>query len=334
MSSISIIIPTLNRAHTLAKTLNSILNQKQLKTVEVIVVDNGSNDNTANIFDDFAKACTFPCFYYYDAEPGLLTGRHRGALAAKGDILCFLDDDVELSDGWLIGVREAFEDASVQLATGPCLPMYEIAPPKWLKYFWDSAYGGKFCAWLSLIDLGQKKIEVHPNYVFGLNFCIRKSILFELGGFHPDCITAHLQMYQGDGETGLTFKAAKLKLKSLYHPGIKVSHIIAPERLTIEYFKQRAFYQGVCNSFTTQRRLLEGNEKMTIRYLLSQILGRVKKVFTINKGKMPNEILMLLEMLKNEEKKGHDFHQNAFIHNKKVREWVQKKDYWDYKLPV
>src|SRR3954462_11798780 len=104
---ISIIIPTYNRAPTLRHTLLSIF-KFNLEGIEIIVVDNGSTDDTATICRDFQQTDKKGLRYYYDAEPGLLTGRHKGASVANGDILCFLDDDVELSSTWVQGVREAF----------------------------------------------------------------------------------------------------------------------------------------------------------------------------------------------------------------------------------
>ncbi|HTD39433.1 MAG TPA: glycosyltransferase family 2 protein, partial [Mucilaginibacter sp.] len=216
---ISIIIPTYNRSDSLKGTLESITKQSfEPNDFEVIVIDNGSTDDTKKIcstYEPVIKKFT----YHYDDMPGLLTGRHKGAELARGDILSFIDDDVELSPNWLNGIAESFDNPEISLATGPCLPKFEVAPPEWLTYFWsDTPYGGKICTWLSLLDLGAEIVQINPNYVLGLNFSIRKSVLIELGGFHPDCIPSHLQQYQGDGETGLTMKAEKSGLIALYNP--------------------------------------------------------------------------------------------------------------------
>lgn len=336
MITISIIIPTLNRADTLKATLTSILIQNDLNGVEVIVIDNGSTDNTLEVYNEFAESKKLSSYYQNDPEPGLLTGRHLGASLAKGSILCFLDDDVELAETWLQGVRNSFTDEEVQISTGPCIPKYLSAPPEWLKYFWTNTESGKYCDWLSLIDLGDKKFFTHPNYALGLNFCIRKDALISLGGFHPDCMPSTLQMYQGDGETGLTLKAYRQNYKCLYHPEIKLFHFVASQRLTIEYFKKRAFFQGVCNSFSElkeQSSLVQ--RKVRYRAIIKIIVSRIKITFTPNKkNDVPSEIRELKALFKREEKKGFNFHQQAYQRNEIVRNWVHKKDYWDYKLPV
>jgi glucosyl-dolichyl phosphate glucuronosyltransferase len=331
---ISVIIPTRNRADTLQRTLHSLHKQGAITTFEVIVVDNGSTDSTSAVCESFKnKFLSFT--YVYDAEPGLLTGRHVGAIRAQGEVLCFLDDDVEVNTGWLEAVTELFKNDSVQLATGPVSPLFETEPPEWLAHFWHKMpNGGRACAWLSLIDLGTKEQEIHPTLVWGLNFCIRRKALIALGGFHPDNIPLALQAYQGDGETGLTLKAHNQGYKAFYHPGISLNHIISSERLTEQYFKKRAFYQGVCNSFTSLRQLhispffepvfVKPSALMRLRNFLSSVKNRF----------FPKPYHKMKKMLEEEEQRGFQFHQRMFKEDESVRNWVLKEDYWDYKLPV
>lgn len=85
---LSIIIPTLNEEKYLPLLLDSIKEQ-DFKDYEIIVADAGSKDNTVDIAKKYG--CTV-------VKGGLLpVGRNRGADAAKGDILLFLDSDVLLS---------------------------------------------------------------------------------------------------------------------------------------------------------------------------------------------------------------------------------------------
>jgi len=95
---------------------------------------------------------------------------------------------------------------------------------------------------------------MHPNYIWGLDFAIRRRALFDLGGFHPDCISDALQHFQGDGETGLTMKAFVQGYKAVFTSRAKVYHFISASRMTPEYFERRAYYQGVCDSYSRIRR--------------------------------------------------------------------------------
>lgn len=337
---VSIIIPTYNRAASLHTTLQSIIRLDSADDdFEVIVIDNGSTDNTSDVCN--ANRGLIKKFTYnYNNMPGLLTGRHAGAQLAKGDILAFIDDDVELSANWLSGIRQSFSNNEVSLLTGPCLPKYQSTPPQWLNYFWDhTPYGGKACTWLSLMDLGDQVINIHPNYVWGLNFIIRKDVFWRLGGFHPDCIPEKLQQYQGDGETGLTIKALKMGLIAQYNPQIMLHHVVPAQRLTLAYFEKRAFYQGVCNSFTdirTKNLAPAPVKSITPGYLNfpGKIYRRLKRsLFTTKNRNEPAEIVKIKATLSNAEQSGYQFHQNAFNTDTDVRQWVLKKDFFNYNLP-
>ena len=79
----------------------------------------------------------------------------------------------------------------------------------------------------------------------GLEFFHPERYILELGGFHPDCIPKHLQRFQGDGETGLSYKIKEKGYKSIYHPGAMVYHLIPASRLTVEYFEARFLSGGM-----------------------------------------------------------------------------------------
>lgn len=336
---ISAIIPTFNRDKLLERTLLSIYNQKTNIEFEVIVIDNGSTDMTKNICEKYSTKIQ-NLVYHYDSTPGLLTGRHKGIKISRGEILCFLDDDVDLNDKYINNLQELFDkNREVKLATGPCLPEYEITPPFWLNYFWERVPEGRFCHWLSLLEFGNNEKLIDPNYVWGLNFCIRKQTVLELHGFHPDSLPTALQQYQGDGETGLTIKAAKRKDLALYHPGLSLKHYVSRERLTTEYFKKRAFFEGVSKSFTALRvQFLKSNKsspsivenfKAMIWPLYFTLLN-FRKIWT-KKGE-PSEIKEMKSLFNKSESDGYAFHQKSFIKNEKVRKWVLRDDYWDYHI--
>ncbi|MCZ2223451.1 MAG: glycosyltransferase family 2 protein [Chitinophagales bacterium] len=213
---ISIIIPTFNRADQLNRTLFSLVELKTPKHLfEIIIVDNGSTDKTKEVIEKYINQNKgFTIKYFYDDIPGLLTGRHRGAKEAKGEILTFIDDDILVSETWLNTIYSVMSSrVDIGFLTGPNLPLYESYPPTWLNYFWSNHQYGKTCGWLSLLDFGNEIKEISPNYVWGLNFTVRKNVFQQLGGFHPDNISKEFQHFQGDGETGLTLKAIEQSIK-------------------------------------------------------------------------------------------------------------------------
>jgi len=94
---ISIIIPSYNRASTIANAVNSILNQT-FSNWELIIVDDGSTDNTQNIVKSYSDE---RIFYYYQTNQGVCTARNYGASVASGEYLVFLDSDDYVTTNWL-----------------------------------------------------------------------------------------------------------------------------------------------------------------------------------------------------------------------------------------
>lgn len=83
---ISVIIPTYNRASFLEKSIKSVLNQTA-KIDEIIVVDDGSNDNTSQIIKQFDVK------YIYQNHQGVSKARNTGIINAKNEWIAFLDSD-------------------------------------------------------------------------------------------------------------------------------------------------------------------------------------------------------------------------------------------------
>jgi hypothetical protein len=247
-----------------------------------------------------------------------------------------------LNSHWIRAVCDLTKEHSeVALFGGPSLPAFETEPPQWLADFWmTTTYGGRICLPLSLMDLETAFQLVEPVYVLGLNFTIRKTVLAELKGFHPDCIPADIQQFQGDGETGLSIKAAMNGFTAAQSSRLTLTHFVPSSRLTPEYFARWSFYNGVCQSFTDlrYRHNLYTDQGLKYRRKKSpavRILERVKKAILrlndLTKNKSSNEVARLTTAGYLE---GYRFHQQAFENDELVRNWVLKPDYLDYHLPA
>ncbi|MGB3647067.1 MAG: glycosyltransferase [Desulfobulbales bacterium] len=89
---VSIIIPTYNRAYCLQKAIDSVLSQTY-PYFELIVVDDGSKDNTANLVENYNSDIVF----IRQENKGPAAARNRGVQAARYELLAFLD-----SDDWFV----------------------------------------------------------------------------------------------------------------------------------------------------------------------------------------------------------------------------------------
>ncbi len=87
----SIIIPTFNRADFIRNSIESVLNQN-FKSFEILVIDDGSTDDTKNVVKSFLKADS-RVSYYYQKNSERAVARNNGANKSKGKFLIFLDSD-------------------------------------------------------------------------------------------------------------------------------------------------------------------------------------------------------------------------------------------------
>jgi glycosyltransferase involved in cell wall biosynthesis len=345
----SVVIPTLRREASLRRTLVSLAQCGPLGDgCEVVVVTNGSTDGSAGVVDQVRQS--FPRLntrHVHEPISGLLAGRHRGAAETSGEILSFIDDDIEVSESWFDSIQDAFRDRRVDLVGGPCLPLFFGPVPRWLHEFIVYQPDGRWmCSNLSLIDWGEEKCEIDARFVFGLNFSIRRDSFLRFGGFHPDCLPADLQRYQGDGETGLSEKLRQSGGVAQYHPGAKVWHQIFPDRMTESYFKKRAYYQGVCDSYTMLRSGRtapqvgsSSRSPSRIRDLARRVWNGCRRLTSRAFGlpetgaSLDPTVQRIRASIAESYQSGFEFHQNEAKNDRSLMEWIRRPDYFDCWLP-
>lgn len=107
-TSISIIIPAYNRAHTLPRLFESIAKQSYA-CHEVIVVDDGSSDDTEALVNIWAEKSAWPVTYIYQENSGRHTAHNTGVLHASGELTFSVDSDDWLPEDSLAIVCETWE---------------------------------------------------------------------------------------------------------------------------------------------------------------------------------------------------------------------------------
>ena len=109
MLTISVVIPNYNRADLIGETLANVLGQTRPPD-EVIVVDDGSTDDSARVIEGFGKRVTL--IRQKNAGPG--AARNRGLEAATGELIQFMDSD----DLWSLNKLQAQERALSESGAG------------------------------------------------------------------------------------------------------------------------------------------------------------------------------------------------------------------------
>lgn len=113
---ISVIIPIYNRAEYLDKCIGSVLEQKDVNT-EVILVDDGSTDASAQICDKYATEHD-NITAIHNTNHGVAHARNCGLDAARGDYIFFLDSDDCIAPDGLISLKKALEDNNADYCVG------------------------------------------------------------------------------------------------------------------------------------------------------------------------------------------------------------------------
>ncbi len=126
---LSVVIATKDRAEYLDRALESLGKQIGAPSFEVIVVDNGSTDATAQVVEHARSQHPFELVYVFEERPNRGAARNRGIAVANGHLVAFCDDDVYAPGGWL-AAHDAAHETSNLMVNGPIInvPSYHERP--------------------------------------------------------------------------------------------------------------------------------------------------------------------------------------------------------------
>jgi glycosyltransferase involved in cell wall biosynthesis len=155
--TLSIVIPAYNEERYLKSCLEAVANQK-VRPDEVIVVDNNSADNTAEIAKsfDFVKLID-------ESKQGVLFSARRGFNEAKSDIIGRIDGDTILPSHWVERFKKDFQKENVAATTGP-VSYYDMPFPK--HNYWIDHIMRKYTFLLA---------PTNP-FLYGSNMAVRRDV--------------------------------------------------------------------------------------------------------------------------------------------------------------
>jgi len=113
---ISCVIPTHNRQELLKRAIESVITQTY-KNLEIIVVDDASQDNTESVVNEYIKRDSRIKYYKNNKPLGVSGARNVGIQAAKGEFIAFLDDDDEWSERKISRQMRALENYAAVLCS-------------------------------------------------------------------------------------------------------------------------------------------------------------------------------------------------------------------------
>lgn len=319
---LSIIIPSMNRPKMLCDLLKSLSSQPQRNFKwEVLIINNSNSILDSAILSSFSHSDCISIRIIDEPRPGLHNCRHRGLFEANAEFLAYLDDDMFLGDEWLSGALPIIKNQA-DAVCGKIKPFFEDKVPAWLNtMLCDPSISG----YLGLYDEGEEARFISTKVFCGGNSFLKKDLVIKHGGFHPDGFPSDMLRFRGDGESALMQQFEKAQVRTFYEPKALALHRIAKNRISKDYLYERAYRQGVSDSFSEIRktkgldfklkdsaakRSEEAQTKVTIREQEQDELNifRAKTYLSYCKGFL--------------------FHQNEVEKDPELLRYVLQKDYF------
>lgn len=231
LPDISIVLCTFNRSGQLKETITSVLTQKTTATFEVIVVDDGSTDDTTAVMHELAAQTSIRVNYVRQENSGVGTARNRGVAEARGTWIAFIDDDEIATSQWLEALRESAEQSGADCVGGPCLL-------RTMRQDADIQPVGTIAMLLGQNPAMTRRPEAQSLYERlrnrstrldipgGGNALVRRTLVERLGGFRAMRYGEDLDFFRRAQAARASFAIAH---------DATVYHMVPPHRLTLSY---------------------------------------------------------------------------------------------------
>lgn len=221
---LTVIVCTFNRAHRLPACLDALVNQTVGQSLfDVLIVDNNSTDNTAEIAGDYvSRFSNFKTIM--QSQQGLSHARNLGFRSVSTPYIAYLDDDALPPADWLETAFQIIDEHEPDIFGGPAVQEDHIDQlPPWYKQGYRTASLGNQSGWIS------------DGLIPGCNFFIKKSLIRQYGGFDP-ALGMTGQEFRFHEETAVLERAFKEKKKVYYHNNLKVAHAVHDYCKSLAYF--------------------------------------------------------------------------------------------------
>jgi len=244
---ISVVICTYNRAWVLRECLQSLDEQTLPKSsYEVIVVNNGSTDETQSVAGEFAGR--YPnILSLIEPQHGSSIARNRGWQAARGEYVAFIDDDARAYPDWLEAIASfAHRRPEVTVFGGP-YEAYSVVPvPQWFPLEHFTLWQGD----------QERPLRPHQEHLSGTNLIVKKH-MFKYAQFNHH-VGPKAEKFSYGEETRLLEEFYGQGVLVFYVPTVKVRHLVHERKMHLRYLLWSAYTVGrsYIGAFGRRRSLL------------------------------------------------------------------------------
>jgi N-acetylglucosaminyltransferase len=244
---VSLYIPAYNAAEFLDASIGALLSQT-LKPDEILVIDDGSRDATAEVVSKYQETKLIR----HGRNRGLAAARNTALRAARNGLVGSVDADCAADPAWLENLVPAFEDPKVAGASGRLTEAFRDS----LADRWRGVH--------MRMDRGDQRIR-NPVFLHGCNGLYRKSAILALGGYDEAMLTAG-----DDADIGRRLRSAGWDL--LHEPQARVTHL---RRDSVESVL-RSYWQWMHFGFEADQRIARLKLPSIIRH---SFLSNVRYIF-------------------------------------------------------
>jgi glycosyltransferase involved in cell wall biosynthesis len=239
-------------------------------TAELLIVDNGSTDNTASVLMP-ATSTKFSLRVLREDRQGKSSALNRGLSLAQGKILLIVDDDVVVHPLWLIKHLESYSVSSFDAVQGRVLPGVDLdgkpADPNKLREYN-----------IPIIDYGDQICEIRG--LTGTNISFKREVFERVGRFDTR-LGPGAAGFSEDSEYSIRIRQAGFKIG--YTPDAVAYHELSPARYGREYNRKVEYQKGLSRSlYRTDSivfNVLPNLVANCIRYPLYCLLGKTQKAY-------------------------------------------------------
>ena len=197
----SIIVPAYNSEATIVQCIESLMGQNcERACYEIIVVDDGSHDNTGFYVKKYSKVR-----YLYQKNQGPARARNFGVEQARCEIVLFTDADCEAAPGWLREMVKHFEDKEIIGVKGAYLSKQKKLVARFVQMEYESKYE-------------KMKHDQYIDFVDTYSAAFRKKAFVAAGGYDSSFTKASVE------DQEFSFRLAAKRCKLVFNPEAKVYH--------------------------------------------------------------------------------------------------------------
>ena len=229
---ISVVLCTYNRAVLLPSVLDALVTQETHNEFryEIVVVDDASTDETADVFQRVEARAAVPMRYVRAGGNGVAQARNRGIAAARGKWVAFTDDDQVNAANWLIELFHVAQETAADCVGGAVELALEFPPAIPLTAQTRGILGAK--------TRPKARVYTRQTVPGTGNVMIKKSVFNRVGGFDDALVW-------GGEDDEFMQRVLRADLHVWFTPKSVVRHLIPPYRLEVKYYRWVSLRVGV-----------------------------------------------------------------------------------------